>query len=89
MSDQYRKLEADLIELLAEVGEEIPPSEAQEVQMYLDAGEYGLAFETICSVLKAKGSPVSESTCARIVDLGERMDIEPDYWREIQPTCDK
>ena len=84
MSGHYQELERDLIVVLAEVGSGLEPVESQEVQMYLEAGEYGLALETICAVLKQKQIAVSAATYVKIMDLGERMEVDPNNWQDLQ-----
>ena len=80
MNDYYETLAKDLLSVMADVSSLLEPVEVEEVQMYLDAGEFGLAFETLCAVLKRKQKPVSAATYVAISDLGERMDMEPSYW---------
>jgi len=47
MSYDYKRLEADINELLAAMSA-FTRSEIAEVEQFLSAGEYGLAFETLC-----------------------------------------
>jgi hypothetical protein len=84
MSDHYQALERDLLKVLAEVGSEFEPAEIQGAQMYLDAGEYGLALETICAVLAQKRRPISAETYVSIEDLGARMDVDPSSWQDLE-----
>lgn len=83
MSDYYQTLERDLLSVMADVGAVFEPDAAQEVQMYLDAGEFGLALETICAVLKRKQKPVSGATYAKLSDVGNRMDVDPACWLDL------
>lgn len=51
-------------------------AEIAEVQSYLDAGEYGLAFETFVSIAVEENKPVSENALSIAGDLAERMDVQ-------------
>lgn len=84
MSDHYQALERDLLGVLADVGSTLTPAESKEVQLYLDAGEYNLALETICAVLKRNQTSISASTYVSLEDLGTRMDAEPDVWKGLK-----
>jgi hypothetical protein len=81
MSD-YQSVERQLLGILADLGTELDPGAAQEIQMYLDAGEYGLALETICAVLKQKSRPVSAATYVIIMDLAKGWDLDPSLWQD-------
>ncbi len=84
MSNHYQALERDLLRLLADVGSQLEPAETLWVRLYLDAGEYGLALETICAVLKRKQRPISGATYVSIEDLGERMDVDVRTWNDLE-----
>lgn len=86
MSYDYKQLEVDLLGVLADLGETLTPGEVQEVRLFIDAGEYGVAFETLCSILKEELKPISPSLGARLLDLGQRMEIEPEYWRDLKSS---
>jgi len=82
MNIDYQKLEADLTRLLAAMNN-FTPSEVAEVQQFLVAGEYGVAFETFCGIVKEEGKLVPAEVRPKIRMLAERMGIEPFWWAEI------
>jgi hypothetical protein len=77
-------LERDIRRVLADVRTEFEPAEAQEVEMFLDAGEYGLAFQSMCAVLTRKRRPVSAATYANIYILAESMGADPVCWEGLE-----
>jgi hypothetical protein len=83
MSRYFKQLERELLGVLGSLPR-LDRAEAEEVRMYLDAGEYGLCLETICATLQQAQRPISAETYVNIVDLGERMGIEPACWLAIE-----
>lgn len=79
----YQALERDLLSIVADVRAALDTAEAEEVQMYLTAGEFGLALETICAVLTRKRAPVAAATYVNISDVGARLDVEPSWWLDM------
>jgi hypothetical protein len=82
MSYNYQQLESDLSELLGAMSS-FAPSETAEVTQFLAAGEYGLAFETLCGIAKEENKPVPVELRPKVRDLGERMEIDPIWWEEL------
>jgi hypothetical protein len=82
MSYDYLRLENDLTELLCSIGS-FNPSEAAEVSQFLAAGEYGLAFETLCAIATDEGRSIPLELRPKVRDLGERMGIDPIWWEEL------
>lgn len=85
MNFDYQQLKAELSYLLAAMTS-FTPSEVAEVEQFLAVGEYGVAFETLCGIIKEEGKPVSSEIRPKIHELGERMKIDPDWWKEIAKT---
>lgn len=75
----YAALENLLQRALELVQRQLAPVDAQYVHDFLDAAEYGLAFETLaCSVVEAN-APVSAAFCALIQDAAHRMNYGDDF----------
>lgn len=83
MSQDYRKLEADILALLVCLQDVLTKEEAQEVRTFIDVGEYGVAFETLCSIIKEEQKSISELAVGHIGHLAQQMNIDGDYWRDI------
>jgi uncharacterized alpha-E superfamily protein len=82
MSYDYQQLESDLSELLGAMSN-FTASETAEVAQFLAAGEYGLAFETLCGIAKEEDKPVLAKLRPKLRDLGKRMEIDPIWWAEL------
>jgi len=82
MSYDYKRLEADINELLAAMSA-FTRSEIAEVEQFLSAGEYGLAFETLCGIAKEENKPVPAELRPKVRKLAEQMEIDPNWWTEL------
>lgn len=78
----YKRLEADLNEFLGAMST-FTPSEIAEVEQFLSAGEYGLAFETICGIANEESKPVPVEHRSKVRELAEQMEIDPVWWSEL------
>ena len=74
MSYDYKRLEADLKEILGAMCT-FTPSEIAEMEQFLFAGEYGLAFETLCGIANEENKPVPTELRPKIRKLAEQMEI--------------
>lgn len=81
MSYDYQQLETDLSELLGAMS--FTQSEVGEVEQFLTAGEYGLAFETLCGIAKEENKPVPNELRSKVRVLAQQMEIDPIWWVEI------
>lgn len=82
MSYDYQQLESDL-RVLLEAMSCFTPSEIGEVEQFLTAGEYGLAFETFCGIAKEENKPVPNELRPKVRVLAQQMEIDPIWWAEI------
>ncbi len=82
MSIDYKRLEEDLVQLLDEMPS-FTSSEASEVQQFLAAGEYGVAFETLCGIINEEHKVVPLEVRPKIRAFAEHMKIDPIWWTKI------
>jgi hypothetical protein len=80
--EYYQILEKDLKQLLLALNS-FTPLEISEVDHFLAAGEYGIAFETLCAIIIEKRKCVPQELRSKIRELAERMDIDSDWWERI------
>ena len=78
----YKKLEADLNEILVAMIS-FTPSQIEEVKQFLSAGEYGVAFETLCGIANEENKPVPVELRPKVRKLAEQMEIDPIWWTEL------
>ena len=76
------ELERELRQLLGGMMS-FSPSETAEVEQFLQVGEYGVAFETICGIVKEEGRDVPNGLRLSFRRLAEQMDIDQEWWAEI------
>lgn len=78
MSDTsfYNRLENLLTYLLESLGDVLSINEKQEVHEFIQHGEYGIALETLCSIIKEEKKKISEHHIDRIRDLQNLMQIK-------------
>ena len=72
----YTLLETKLGALLDSLEEVFTPSEISEVRQFLDAGEYGLALETICGIIAEEQKPVGNQVLEQIRVLRDLMQLD-------------
>lgn len=79
----YTVLEERLSRLLKSLEESFSSSETSEVQHFLDAGEYGLALETICGIITEERKVVGTDVVEQVKELREMMELESDILTEF------
>jgi hypothetical protein len=77
-------LESGLLGLLASLDSKLAEDEKKEAREFIDAGEYGLAFETVCVCLHEKDTAVSSSEYSEIQRLGRLMELQDVTWSGIR-----
>jgi len=58
-------------------------SEIEEVKSFIDVGEYGIAFETLCFIIDEENKTITKEAFALIETLGTSMMLESDAWKFI------
>ena len=81
MNYDYEGLETELRDLVRAITLNAP--EIDEVEKFLSAGEYGLAFETLCGICSEENKRVPSGLRQKVRELAERMDIDPVWWENL------
>ncbi len=79
----YEALESALKDLLDALSPVFSEAERQEVQHFLDVGEYGVAFETLCGIITEEQKTIPAPSVSLIRTLADRMQIDPHWWGAI------
>lgn len=66
--------------LLAEV-QNLPDADKENISMFLEDGEWGVAFDALCSQIFENEINISAEMYDRIERLGMEMQIDPSEWR--------
>jgi hypothetical protein len=84
----YALLEEHFLRLLPEVLPVMKPSERAFTQLYFDAGEYGLALETVVDNLLRETVQVTNDTYQEIVSLSALMPgVVDDQLEAVRALC--
>jgi plasmid maintenance system antidote protein VapI len=83
--DYYKYLDSQLRNLILAPGEWLTQDEFKEVSDFIDVGEYGVAFETLCSLLVEENKGITQEKYQKIAELGKVMGIEEDTWLQLKP----
>lgn len=79
----YGRLEARLREILNADLPDVAASDRGDIQEYIDHGEYGLAFELLCAVLKDVQNPISLAVYEALVQAGVTMGLDSKQWESL------
>ncbi len=74
----YTLLEERLSALLNLLGDVFTRGEVGEVQQFLDAGEYGLALETVCGIITEEQKKVGTEVVKQVEELRDLMELDSD-----------
>ena len=83
MNSDYTAMELELTRLLKALDGVFTSSEIAEVEQFLKAGEYGVAFETLCGIAKEENRSIPTELRPAVRALAQRMGIESLWWSEI------
>lgn len=82
-------LAAELRAALIEVDDQLPATDAENVTELIDAGEFGVALETLCTQLYEVDAVVSERTFQRLESIGSSMGMSAKTWAMLKPADDE
>lgn len=83
----YQALQNKLTTIMDDLREALTAAERDEVLGFIDAGEYGIALETLCSILAENKTKMPASTISKIEEVGTRMGLDPATWAELVRTA--
>ena len=78
----YQYIEDMLLRLLGLLLETFTDSEKSEVQDFIDAGEYGLALETLVDIVTEENKQVSGESLALVCELADVMQLDKKVFEE-------
>lgn len=76
----------ELNNLLKEIVKNItnlPLKDKKNILEFIEHEEWGIALETICSVIEQQGIPVDKNTFSKIEEAGLYMEMDKSLWKEI------
>ena len=78
----YRNIEDLLLRLLGLLLEIFTDSEKSEVQDFIDAGEYGLALETLVDIVIEENKQIPGESLALVCELADVMQLDKKVFEE-------
>jgi hypothetical protein len=78
----YQCIEVLLLRLLSFLLETFTDSERMEVQEFIDAGEYGLALETLADIVVDENKLIPSESLSLIVELVDVMQLDKKLFEE-------
>jgi hypothetical protein len=76
MMNDYQKIENTLCSLLGVLADTFTESECNEVKEFIDAGEYGIALETLIDIIEEESKSIPKEALLLIKIAGECMDMD-------------
>ncbi len=86
MKIDFQKIENLLSRLINSFEKNFNASEAQEVQDFIDVGEFGLALETLVDIICEEDKKISEEIFNSILKLVAAMDMDQRVFHEKLQT---
>ena len=79
----YKSLEAELLNIKNALANCIPAQNQQQFSEFINAGEYGLAFEEITGSIIDEQHTISRELFNQIASLADKMQISDAHWKPI------
>lgn len=71
-----------LLEILNGIGQ-FPQKDKKDVKEFIEHDEWGIALETICSVILDEKILIHKQIYKRIIDVGNEMEMDSSLWESI------
>jgi len=81
----YQAVETNLNTVMARVAPLVSEIDANDIREFVQAGEYGLAFELLCHALATGQQPISAEVYALIDTLGSQLELDSCRWELLKP----
>ena len=80
----YRQLKRHFHKLLTSLDAVFCPEEIKAVQEFIETKEYGLAFETVCDIIRERQKRISAESFELLAALGMKMHVDVDRWAGLR-----
>jgi len=77
-------IDKTLYELIIKLKDKINPSEYELLSEFIEVGEEGLCFETICAIISDNEISITEEDYNKIAQIGKVMEIQEKYWLRLK-----
>ena len=76
----WDQIRSELEALLAKLGEDLPHQDRENVASFIQAGEFGVAFETLCTQMYEYDITPHADDLARLAAIGRGLELDPSVW---------
>jgi hypothetical protein len=83
---QSKEIEPRLRQVLRELADSLPEDDVDSILGLIEAGEWGIALENLCTQLYEYDIPIPRHLLDEIALLGHKMKLEPDYWESLSSS---
>jgi hypothetical protein len=83
MSQGFEEIKKTLRRITLQLAGPLPDADVANVLDLLDAGESGVAFETLCTQLYEYEVQVPADTQAELAPIGQQMGLAPHLWLNL------
>lgn len=82
MQHDYQRIEKLFSQLLTLLAATFSDAEVSEVREFIDAGEYGLALETLVDIVLEEGKRISTEEAKLVYELVDAMNLDRKQYEE-------
>ena len=79
----WNEIPSELKALLAKAGEGLPRDDRENVASFIRSGEYGVAFETLCTQMYEYDVRADRDDRARFAAIGQQLELDPSLWEVL------
>jgi hypothetical protein len=85
----YAFLEDQLNAIILSLDERLSRDKIKDVNEFIKVGEYGLAYETLCSIVVESERSIPPDIHLQLVRLGQKMEMTEDVWLKLKPHVEQ
>jgi hypothetical protein len=78
---RWDDIASEFAAILKRVGGDLSPDDRRHVSESIGAGEFGVAFDTLCTQLYERDVRLPDEMLCRLETLGQRLKLDPSVWK--------
>ena len=82
--NNYPELKLELTDVVSKSSNWLFETESKEVSDFIEVGEFGLAYETLCDIIIEEKKVIPDDIYSRLVKLGEQMEFDKTIWLKLK-----
>lgn len=81
---KFEKLESNLVLIIDSLEGNLPSEQLGDMRDLARSGEYGVAFENLCTQLFEYEVAISPMVFASLKDMGTLMNLDSENWTQLE-----